>query len=141
MTAAADPIYQDGDNHNCPGGVYGYDWAKKILMAPYPDIAAFAYEQRFTAPQVQIRKEHESGERTYTYINMPGGMTQIVSVAFAGGMWQATGGTDDETALIATSTDDGETWSITYSQAAPAGGIAMIALGAVSEPSVTESTS
>lgn len=135
MTAAADPIYQDGNGNNCPGGVYGYDWAKKILMAPYPDIVAFAYESRFTAPQVQIRKEPEPGHRIFTYIDIPR-MTQIVSVAFAGGMWQATG-TDDEAALIATSTDDGETWAITYSQDEP-GGIAMIVLGAASEPPVPE---
>jgi len=130
MTEASDPIYQDGNGNNCPGGVYGYDEAHKILMAPYPDIVPFAYERRFGAPQVQIRTENQAGHRSYTYIDIPG-MDTIVSVAFSGGMWQAAG--SGEGAQIATSTDDGDTWTTTYSEG-PVGSSAMIVLGAVSEP-------
>lgn len=133
MTAAADPIYQDGNHNNCPGGVYGYDEAKKILMAPYPDIVPFAYERRFGAPQVQIRTENPAGHRTSTYIDIPG-LDTIISVAYSGSMWQAAGSGD--TAQIATSTDDGETWDITYS-AGPAGSSAMVVLGAQADPEPT----
>jgi len=128
MTAAADAIYQDGFNNNCPGGVYGYNKAAKILMAPYPDIVAFAYEGKFGSPQVQIRSEDETGYRAYRYIDIPG-MESVVSVAYAGGIWQAAGFSSDDTAVIATSKNVGTTWDITYSQAGPGGTSARIVLG------------
>jgi hypothetical protein len=120
MTAAADPIYQDAAGNNCPGGVYGYDKAKNIVMAPYPDIETFAYEARFGGSQVQIRKALGT-----SYIDIPG-MDRVFSVAYSGGVWVAAGAGD--TALIATSMDDGETWATTYS-AGPSGSQARVGLG------------
>jgi hypothetical protein len=133
MTAAADPIYQDANHHNCPGGVYGYNKAKKILIAPYPDIVAYAYEGRGASPQIQIRTEDDTGVRTFVYKDIPG-MDRISSVAYSGGVWQAAGylsGSGVQTAKIATSTDDGTSWTVGYSVAGPIGNSAMIALGQV----------
>lgn len=127
MTAAADPIYQDAEGNNCPGGVYGYNKAKKILMAPYPDVIAYAHAGRFGSEQIQIRKEDDAGARTYSYVDIPG-MDYVVSVAFSGGLWQAAGRDNaGDVARIATSADDGRTWVITYAPATPSG--ARIILG------------
>jgi hypothetical protein len=127
MNGAADPIYQDGDGNNCAGGVYGYDKAKKILMAPYPDVIS-TYEGRFTGTQVQIRTEHEDGLRTTTYVDIPG-MPQVSSVAYAGGVWQIAGSASAG-AVIATSAD-GATWASTYN--GPAQSAARMVLAPVAQ--------
>jgi hypothetical protein len=125
MNAAADPIYQDGDGNNCCGGVYGYDRARKILMAPYPDVVAATLDNKSYGWQVQIRKEDEDGDRTFDYVDIPG-IDQVYSVAYSGGVWQAAGSGSGPIPRIATSTDDGETWLTTYSGSE---GRVLVALG------------
>jgi hypothetical protein len=115
LIAAADPIYQDGNGNNCAGGIYGYDKSSKTLIAPYPDILSSQYEGRGSGTGIQIREEDTDGNQTTTHATIPG-MHQVYSVAFAGGVWQASGRGpgDNGSALVATSKDSGQTWATIY---------------------------
>jgi hypothetical protein len=110
ITSICDPIYQDGEGNNCPGGIYGYDKKKGIVIAPYPPFPAFHYESRDYGQQIQIITKDGSGDD----IKSVGGMDTVYAVAFAGGIWQAAGGSGDSTGVIAASIDDGKTWQIVH---------------------------
>src|SRR5262249_27094653 len=99
-----------------PTSVFGYDKNKDTLIAPDPLWISFgngypAGESEYHG-QNGVKIIREGGTPV---IIMPTGMDNVSAVAFAGGIWQAAGSIGDH-GVVATSHDDGQTWSVTLTE-------------------------
>ena len=111
-----------------PDGIYGYDKKKNILITPevmpaiiygtgthdptFIVLDPFHPERGGEAKStVKVIKKDENGKDITKIVDT--GVPQVWSVAFAGGVWQAAGGgiTPNQGSMVATSIDDGETWT------------------------------
>jgi len=115
---ASDSIYKDSSGHNCPGGVYGYNKGSRMVIAPYPDILAYTFVSRQSGDRIQILKFDKDGNRISQDIKSIRGLKQVFSVAYAGGIWMASGhdGADNPGAVIACSVDNGKNWATAYTR-------------------------
>jgi hypothetical protein len=129
---ASSPLYKDATGQNCPDGVYGHDKKKRIVIAPYPKLTAYAAVKLYNGEQIEILKYDEHDTLLSRRVQSIGGMTRVFSVAFAGGIWTATGAAGDDTnsfGKIAWSIDDGTNWTISYAGSSSST-VSLITLGA-----------
>jgi hypothetical protein len=113
---ACDSIYKDATGHNCPGGVYGYNKSKRMVIAPYPDMFAYSSTGDTARNQIQILTFDKDGNRLSREIRSVPGLNKIFSVAYAGGIWMASGDDGVSKGLVAYSVDDGKTWANGYTR-------------------------
>jgi hypothetical protein len=122
----------DRNGNRVPTSVFGYDKNKDILIAPDPINMTYGISYPSGEPihhgeRLKIKRgpnNPDPGERT---VSLPAGMELVWAVAFAGGVWQAAG-----QGIVATSTDEGQTWKTTLSEE-PRAGYTSVAGGATSD--------
>jgi hypothetical protein len=100
--------------------VFGYDKDKDVLITPDPvnmtwGITYPAGEPTQHGDQLKITRGPGNDAPGSTIKALPHGMNRVWAVAYAAGIWQAAGQTSafPEHGVVATSVDDGETWTIT----------------------------
>ena len=110
----------DIHGHKVPTSVFGYDEDNDVLITPdpvnmtwgitYPAGEDFQHGDRLKI----IRGPNNENAGTVT-MALPAGMARVWAVGYAAGIWQAAGEAGEPFAhgVIATSVDDGNTWTIT----------------------------
>ena len=116
MMATGTPLVKDTLGNIVPNGSYygknaNYMIIKPKVLAPYYG----SYEVSEPVASVDIIKtDPETGQITQSIASLP---FPVSSVAYAGGIYQACGGTEALTAKIASSSDDGQSWNTDLSVA------------------------
>lgn len=106
---------KDANGNYVPNCFWGYNKATKTLIFPDPPYGAGSDH---IGEQLKIEREREDGTKEITKTTLS--FDTIWAVAFAGGIWHAAGQKDETspgqggTGRIATSTDDGKTWEVTF---------------------------
>jgi hypothetical protein len=110
----------DINGNNVPTSIFGYDEKNDILITPDPVHMTFGISYPAGEPtqhgdQLKITRGPGNDAPGSTIKALPHGMNRVWAVAYAAGIWQAAGQTSafPEHGVVATSVDDGETWTIT----------------------------
>jgi hypothetical protein len=132
----------DIHDHKVPTSVFGYNKTSDILIAPdpinmswgvsYPSGEDYHHGDKFKIIRGPGNDHPGSAIRA-----LPAGMERVWAVAYAAGIWQA-GGMAGEPAhgVVATSVDNGDTWTITLTAVA---GSYFTNMAAVDQSSTSES--
>lgn len=114
---------KDRNNNRVPTSVFGYDKNQDILIAPDPINMSFGITYReedvHHGERLKIKRGPDNPDPGEKTVSLPSGMALVWAVAFAGGVWQAAGrapGAFPQHGVIATSTDNGDTWQITLTE-------------------------
>lgn len=122
----------DRNGNRVPTSVFGYDKNKDILIAPDPINMTYGLGYPSGEPihhgeKLKIKRGPNNPAPGVKTVSLPAGMELVWAVAFAGGVWQAAG-----QGIVATSTDEGQTWKKTLSEE-PRAGYTSVAGGATSD--------
>jgi hypothetical protein len=117
-----------------PTSVFGYDEGRDILIAPDPlfftwGIAVPSGEEApdyGTALILKRGPKNTDMKPAEQRVALPEGMDNVIAVAYAEDIWQAAGSVGIK-AVVATSTDGGENWKVTFTEGEGSGFTAIAA--------------
>lgn len=132
----------DIHGHNVPTSVFGYDKANDILITPDPVHMTFGVSYPAGEPfqhgdRLKVIRGPGNAAPGSSIKDLPAGMDQVWAVAYGAGIWQAAGqaGAFPHHGVVATSVDDGESWTITLTDV-PGSGFANVAAGSIATTDV-----
>lgn len=115
----------DVHGYKVPTSIFGYDEENDILITPDPVSMSFgtgypAGEEIAHGHKLKIIRGPENDHPGTATKALPAGMDRVWAVAYAAGIWQAAGQTSTFPGhgVVATSIDDGQSWTITLTDVA-----------------------